>query len=60
MPITEENKYDLRVVQRYIKRTLISAADYEKYLATLEDTAADAAQTETRFVPTYENRHYRS
>ena len=59
MPITEENTFDLRVVQRYIKRARISAADYEKYLAALEDNAADAVQTDTRFVPAYENRHYR-
>ncbi len=52
-------EYDIRVVQRYIKLGKITAADYEKTLAGIEDSADNAVQTETRFVSTYATRNHR-
>ena len=52
-------EYDIRVVQRYIKHGKITAAEYEKVLSELEDSAANAAPTETRFVSTYATRNHR-
>ena len=52
-------QYDIRVVQRYIKLGILTAADYQKALNELEDSAADAAPTDTRFVSTYATRNPR-
>ena len=54
----KDQLFDIRVVQRYIKLGRLSAADYDKYLASLEDSAADAVETDTRFSSAYEQRHY--
>jgi hypothetical protein len=52
----KEHMYDLRVVQIYIKRGKVTPEEFQKYLASLEDSAASSAETETRFVPTFANR----
>ncbi|MBA2321115.1 MAG: hypothetical protein H0V89_08165 [Deltaproteobacteria bacterium] len=51
-----EHMFDLRVVQIYLKRGLVTPEEYKKYLETLEDSAPNSADTDTRFVPTFANR----
>jgi hypothetical protein len=57
MTESKENLYDLRVVHIYIKRGKVSPEEYQKYLDTLEDSAANSTETDTRFVATFANRH---
>jgi hypothetical protein len=40
--------YDRRVVERNIKKGLLNRKDYDKYLKTLNDTAANIASPEER------------
>jgi len=44
--------YDARVVERNIKSGSLSQEDYDKYLASLEDCADMAEETETQMVLT--------
>jgi hypothetical protein len=44
----DEHVYDVRTVERHMRSGLISKKDYEKFLSTLEDSAAQAAESDTR------------
>jgi hypothetical protein len=44
----DEHVYDVRTVERHLRAGLISKKDYEKFLAGLEDSAAQAAESDTR------------
>ncbi len=53
MPTTDEDvkmlvNFDRRTVQRNIKRQVVGAKDYEKYLKALPDVASNIAPPETR------------
>ena len=44
----DEHVYDVRTVERHMRAGLISKKDYEKFLAGLDDSAAQAAESDTR------------
>ena len=44
----DEYAYDVRTVERHVRSGLISKKDYDKFLASLEDSAAQAADSEVR------------
>ena len=44
----DEHVYDVRTVERHVRSGLISKKDYEKFLSTLEDSAAQAAESDVR------------
>jgi hypothetical protein len=48
--MSENIVFDSRVVARNIKRGVVSQADYDKHLETLEDCAELAEETETQMV----------
>jgi hypothetical protein len=43
-----EHLYDLRTIDRHMRTGHIPRKDYEKFLGTLEDSAAFAAESDTR------------
>jgi len=44
----DEHVYDVRTVERHVRSGLISKKDYEKFLASIEDSAAHASESEVR------------
>jgi hypothetical protein len=44
----DEHVYDVRTVERHMRSGLISKKDYDKFLSSLEDSAAQAAESDTR------------
>jgi hypothetical protein len=44
----DEHAYDVRTVERHLRSGLLSKKDYDKYLASLDDSAAQAAESEVR------------
>jgi len=44
----DEHVYDVRTVERHVRSGLISKKDYEKFLSGLEDSAAQAAESDVR------------
>ncbi len=50
-----ERMFDKRVVERYIKQGKITRAQYNEWLAALEDDQEQADQTETEFVYKFED-----
>ena len=44
----DEHVYDVRTVERHVRSGLISKKDYEKFLASIEDSASQAAESDTR------------
>ena len=44
----DEHVYDVRTVERHVRSGLISKKDYEKFLSSLEDSAAQAAESDVR------------
>ena len=42
----DEHVYDVRTVERHVRSGLISKKDYEKFLASIEDSAVQAAKNE--------------
>jgi len=44
----DEHAYDVRTVERHVRSGLISKKDYEKFLSSLEDSAAQAAESDVR------------
>ena len=57
MTTTHKTPYDVRVVEFHLRNGTISHAEYEKYLTDLADDAAESEETETTFIPSYENRN---
>lgn len=52
MPFENENSdaiHDVRLIRHHVRRSLLSNADHEKYLATLQDDADKGEETLTRF-----------
>ena len=49
---------DSRVVQHHIRRGAMTQAEWQTHLDSLPDEADEALETETRFSPSYEQRHY--
>lgn len=43
------NLFDSRVVERNIKRGIITKEQYEEFLANLEDCTEEAREVETKF-----------
>ena len=50
MTVDTDKIYDSRVVERNIKAGVVNRKDYEKHLASLEDCADLADETETQMV----------
>lgn len=48
--MSENIVFDNRIVDRNIKRGVVSQADYDKHLESLEDCAERAEETETQMV----------
>ncbi len=44
----KEQMYDIRVVDKYIKRGLVSEKDYAAYIAGLTDIAEEGVVVETK------------
>jgi len=44
----DEHVYDVRTVERHVRSGLISKKDYDKFLSGLEDSAAQATESEVR------------
>ncbi len=44
----DEHAYDVRTIERHMRSGQVSKKDYDKFLAGLEDSAAQAAETDTR------------
>ena len=42
----DEHAYDVRTVERHVRSGLISKKDYEKFLSSLEDSAAQAVESD--------------
>ena len=42
----DEHAYDVRIVERHLRSGTISKKDYEKFLSGLEDSAAQAAESD--------------
>ena len=52
MPFENENSeaiHDVRLVRHHVRRGLLTNADHDKYLATLQDDADKGDETLTRF-----------
>ena len=58
MSITHKSPFDVRVVEYHLRKGTISHEEYEQYLTALADDETESEETETQFVPSYENRHY--
>ena len=52
--------FDVRVVEYHIRRGATTRAEYNEYLASLEDEAEHGNKTETNFADPYGKRHYAS
>ena len=48
--MSRENKFDLRNVERNLKRGKITQEEYDAHLASLEDCSDMMAECETRFM----------
>ena len=48
--MSSENKFDLRNIERNMRRGKVSKEEYEAYLSSLEDCSDDAEECETRFL----------
>ena len=48
-PTVDLEKYDIRVIQRYLRNGTIDQATYEAWLEGLPDEAELSAETEARF-----------
>ena len=46
----DERLFDLRIVERNIKRGKVTRAQYNAWLESLEDSAEQSTETETVFV----------
>ena len=57
MTTTHKTPYDVRVVEFHLRNGTISHAEYEKYLTDLADDTTESEETETTFIPSYENRN---
>lgn len=55
---TDENVFDVRVLEHRLRRGEITREEYDKHLAKLPDDADEGAETETRFGTPYWDRHY--
>jgi hypothetical protein len=44
----EAHAYDVRTIERHIRVGLVSRKDYDKYLGTIEDSAAHAVESDVR------------
>ncbi|MBN2797616.1 MAG: hypothetical protein JXX28_00555 [Deltaproteobacteria bacterium] len=54
----KDQLYDVRTLKHRITTgTLKDWTEYDAYLETLEDEAAEAQSTEARFVPTWASNH---
>lgn len=45
----DEQQFDLRIIERKLDQNLITKEEYEAYLASLKDLAADAVPLESKF-----------
>ncbi len=43
-----EKMYDIRVVEKYMKRGLVSQKDYDAFIAGLPDVAEEGLEMETK------------
>ncbi len=56
----DERLTDNRVVQYHIRRGTLTEAQWQAHLDALPDDAEEAEETETRFSPSYAQRHYQA
>lgn len=55
----DEKLFDVRVVDRHIRRGVVTADTYAKYLDALPDDAEHAEPVKVQFTPQFADKHYR-
>ncbi|MBW1877905.1 MAG: hypothetical protein JRI25_00730 [Deltaproteobacteria bacterium] len=53
----DDSLFDTRVLHHRLRREVVSAEDYQKYLDALPDSADEAVDTVTQFSTPFQDRH---